>query len=156
MCVLSHFSRVQLFATLWTVAHQTPLSMGFSRQEYWSGLPGPPPGIISDPGISNLQLPCCRWILYHWGTGEAPKICPWSWFYTPVWILDQINKTFCFQKFFFIKTLLKTWQFWFCRNIILPIWAHWNRLQKPILSKLIFFHLFLRDDICKCSVNIHL
>ena len=38
-CVLSHFSHVQLFAILWTVANQTPLSMGFFRQEHWSGLP---------------------------------------------------------------------------------------------------------------------
>ena len=44
-------SRVQLFATPWTVAHQAPLSMGFSRQEYWSGLPFPSPGDLSDPGI---------------------------------------------------------------------------------------------------------
>ena len=42
-------SRVQLFAT-WTVASQAPLSMGFSRQEYWSGLPCPPPGDLPDPG----------------------------------------------------------------------------------------------------------
>ena len=41
MCMLSHFSHVQLFATLWTIAHQVPLSMGFFRQEYWSGLPYP-------------------------------------------------------------------------------------------------------------------
>ena len=41
---LSRFSRVRLFATLWTVARQAPLSMGFSRQEYWSGLPCPPLG----------------------------------------------------------------------------------------------------------------
>ena len=39
---------VQLFATLWTIAHQTPLSMGFSRQEYWSGLPFSPPGDLPD------------------------------------------------------------------------------------------------------------
>ena len=44
-------SRVRLFATLWTVAHQAPLSMGFSRQEYWSGLPFPSPGDLPDPGI---------------------------------------------------------------------------------------------------------
>ena len=44
-------SRVRLFATPWTVAHQAPLSMGFSRQEYWSGLPFPSPGDIPDPGI---------------------------------------------------------------------------------------------------------
>ena len=50
-CALSHFSCVQLFATLWTVACQTPLSMGFSRQESWSGLPCPPPGNLPHPGI---------------------------------------------------------------------------------------------------------
>ena len=44
-------SRVQLSVTPWTVAHQAPLSMGFSRQEYWSGLPFPSPGDLSDPGI---------------------------------------------------------------------------------------------------------
>ena len=44
-------SRVRLFATLWTVAHYAPLSMGFSRQEYWSGLPFPSPGDLPDPGI---------------------------------------------------------------------------------------------------------
>ena len=45
------FSCVRLFATPWTVALQTPPSMGFSRQEYWSGLPFPSPGDLPDPGI---------------------------------------------------------------------------------------------------------
>ena len=44
-------SRVQLFTILWTVAYQAPLSMGFSQQEYWSGLPFPSPGDIPNPGI---------------------------------------------------------------------------------------------------------
>ena len=44
-------SHVQLFATLWTVAYHAPLSMGFSRQEYWSGWPFPSPGDHPDPGI---------------------------------------------------------------------------------------------------------
>ena len=44
-------SRVRLFVTPWTVAHQAPLPMGFSRQEYWSGLPFPSPGDLPDPGI---------------------------------------------------------------------------------------------------------
>ena len=44
-------SRVQLFAILWTVAHQALPSMGFSRQEYWNGLPFPSPGDLPDPGI---------------------------------------------------------------------------------------------------------
>ena len=44
-------SRVRLFATPWTIAKQVPLSMGFSRQEHWRGLPFPPPGDLPDPGI---------------------------------------------------------------------------------------------------------
>ena len=51
MCVLCRFSRVQLFATPWTVARQAPLSMGFPRQEYWSGVAVSPPGDLPDPGI---------------------------------------------------------------------------------------------------------
>ena len=50
-CVLTCFSRVQVFATLGTVACQAPLSMGFSRQEYWSGLPCPLLGDLPNPGI---------------------------------------------------------------------------------------------------------
>ena len=51
-CMLSRFSRVRLFATPWTVACQAPLSMEFSRQEYWSGLPFPSPGDLPDIGIA--------------------------------------------------------------------------------------------------------
>ena len=49
-------SRVQLFVTLWSVACQAPLSMGFSRQEHWSGLPLPSPGDLPDPGIEPVFL----------------------------------------------------------------------------------------------------
>ena len=55
LCVLSPFSRVQLFATLWTAACQASLSMGFSRQEYWSGLPCLPPD-LPDLGIKPASL----------------------------------------------------------------------------------------------------
>ena len=55
MCGLSHFSCVRLFATPWTVACQAPLSMGFSRQEYWSGLPCSPQGDILDPGVEPVS-----------------------------------------------------------------------------------------------------
>ena len=73
MCVLGCFSPVRLFATLWTVAYQAPLSTGFSRQEYWSGLPFTPPGVLPDSGIEPTyptapavqanSLP-----LSHWGS----------------------------------------------------------------------------------------
>ena len=52
-------SRVRLFETLWTVAYQGPLSMGFSRQEYWSRLPFPSPGDLPNPGI-ELRSPALQ------------------------------------------------------------------------------------------------
>ena len=55
--MLSHSSCVQLFVTLWTVAHQAPLPIGFSREACWSGLPGPPPGDLPNPGIQPASLP---------------------------------------------------------------------------------------------------
>ena len=57
VCMLSHFSRALLFATLWTAAGQAPLSLAFSRQEYWSGLPCPSPGNLLDPGIKPASPP---------------------------------------------------------------------------------------------------
>ena len=74
MCMLSHFSCVWLFATLWTVAHQAPPSMGFSKQEYWSGLLCPPPGDLPDPGIepSSPTLQADSLPLSHW---ESPWAC---------------------------------------------------------------------------------
>ena len=56
MCLLSRFSHVQLFAILWTVAHQALLSMGFSRQEYWSGLLFPSPENLPGSGIEPTSL----------------------------------------------------------------------------------------------------
>ena len=63
MYVLSCFSHVQLFVTLWTIAHQVPLSMGFSRQEYWSGLLCPPPGDLPNPGTEFFCIGTS--VLYH-------------------------------------------------------------------------------------------
>ena len=54
-CMPSRFSSIQLFVTTWTVVRQVPLSMGFSRQEYWSGLPCSPPGNLPDPGVKPMS-----------------------------------------------------------------------------------------------------
>ena len=56
MCTLSCFSCGQLITILWTIARQAPLLMGFSRKEYWSELPCPPPGDLPDPGIKPTSL----------------------------------------------------------------------------------------------------
>ena len=69
--VLSHFGRAQLFATPWTMAHQAPLSVGFSRQEYWSGLPHPPPEDLPNQGLN----PCLLHLL-HWQAGSLPLAPP--------------------------------------------------------------------------------
>ena len=53
--MISHFSQVQHFVIIWTVACQAPLSMGFSRQEYWSGLPCFPPGGLPDSGMEPVS-----------------------------------------------------------------------------------------------------
>ena len=71
VCVLRCFSRVHLFVTLWTAARQAPLPMGFSRQEYWSGLACPPPGDLSNPGIepkcaASPALQAESLLLSHW------------------------------------------------------------------------------------------
>ena len=68
--MLSHFSCVLLFVTLWTAVHQACLSMGFSRQEYWSGLPCPPELFLTQS--SNLRLLC----LLHWQVGSLPLGTP--------------------------------------------------------------------------------
>ena len=73
--VLSHFSHVQLFVTLWTVSRQAPLTMGLSRQEYWSGLPCPPPGDLLDPGIQPESPGEGRQALHHWATSEVIYCC---------------------------------------------------------------------------------
>ena len=90
-CVLSHFSCIQLFATLWTVT-LAPLFMGFFRQEYWSRLLSPPPGDLPDPGIEpasfmssalagRLLSASATWEVWNislWTTREAPKVLIWG------------------------------------------------------------------------------
>ena len=61
-------SHVWLFVTPWTAAYQALLSMGFSRQEYWSGLPFPPPGDLPDPGVKPMSC------LLYWQAGSLPLV----------------------------------------------------------------------------------
>ena len=74
----------------WTVTHQTPLSLKFSRQEYWNGLPCPSPGDLPDPHL--LWLLHCKQILYHWATREAPKRMFKKHFFSP--LISKIDLLF--------------------------------------------------------------
>ena len=84
VCMLSCFSHVQLFVTIWTIAHQAPLSMGFSKQEYCSGLPCPPPGGSSYLGIkpASLMFPALGegWSLNVCGCSDwcISVVLPWT------------------------------------------------------------------------------
>ena len=98
-CMLSCFSRVQFLATPWTIAHQAPLSLGFSRQEYWSGLPCPPLGDLPNPGIKPTSpalqadsLPLChqespsgQWWAPHGGEAHLVEHCQACT--SPLWAL---------------------------------------------------------------------
>ena len=77
-------SHVQLSVTPWTVAHQAPLSMGFSRQEYWVGCHAPLQEIFPTQGSNPCLLPC-GWILYHWAAGEAHLDIQIDWFWGTGW-----------------------------------------------------------------------
>ena len=76
-------SRVRLFATLWTGAHQAPQSIGFSRQEYWIGRPYPPPRDLPHPEIQPMSLVSfiSRQILYHWHLLGSPFHVLSRWFF---------------------------------------------------------------------------
>ena len=82
-CVLSHFSRVWLFAKPWTIAHLAALCMGCSRQEYWSGLPWQ--GIFPYQGLNH-----CLLCLLHWLMSSLPLM-------PPVWICYNIASVLCFR-----------------------------------------------------------
>ena len=92
-CVVSR--SVRLFATSWTVAHQAPLSLGFSRQEYCSGLPCPPPGDLSELGIEPVSLMSCigRKILYiSYYVGSPKHTCRYSYTYIKTLWYEKCNE----------------------------------------------------------------
>ena len=70
-CMLSHFSHARPFETPWTVAQQAPLSIGFSRQEYWSGLPCPPSG-----DLQTRNLTCVSYVYMYRQAGSLPLVPP--------------------------------------------------------------------------------
>ena len=108
-CMISHFSCVLLFVTPWTVACQAPLSMAFSRQEYWSGLPCPPPGDLLYPGIES-KTPSLQVDSYHLSHKGSPRILEWvAYPYSrgPSWPRNQTRVSCIAGRFF---TSWATWE----------------------------------------------
>ena len=109
-CLLSRFSHVWFFSTQWTVAHKAPLSMEFSRQEYWNGLPCPPPGDLPYQGVEprspSLQADCLPAelpgkpsynSLQNWKFKRLKKLMTclfWLWFYLVHFCQNFIGKIF--------------------------------------------------------------
>ena len=76
VCVLSRFSHIGFFATLWAVTCQTPLSMGFSRQESWNRLPCPPPESGIKPGSPSPALADWIFTMGHREAHDVQTTCP--------------------------------------------------------------------------------
>ena len=114
---------------LWPHACQAPLSTGFPRQEDWSGLPFPPPGDLSDPGIEPAS-PECRQILYHRATRESQIVTCLSvvcWkdypFFDEVpWYLCQRSADYKYLGLFWRHSVL------FCWSLCLPLWQYYISL----------------------------
>ena len=119
--VCCRFSCVWFFANLWTVAHQAPLSMGFSRQEYWSGLPFPLPGDLPNPGLNPglLYLP-------HWQAGSLPLVPPGKPYKCGQNITSIYSKHF-FRIFYYI---IASQLFWFRSQKICLVFHIKNSFSK--------------------------
>ena len=138
-CMLSHFSRVQLFAMLKS-AHQAPMTMGFSRQEYWNGLPCPPPGDLPKPGTDSNLL-----CLLHWQAGSCIYIC------TLGNNLERIGKR------------LRNWEGWLSLRVKLGGWTRITScfcyffcfFNHQYMSGFLFFVFFMKKNVInrKCRWN---
>ena len=122
VCILSHFSHVRFFATPWTVACQAPLSTGFSRQEYWSGKPLPPPGDLPDLGIESRSPAMQADPLLSESPGEAQLDK----------IIDDISNEKCFclvsqgGKQITVISLTLLWNADICWKADVPRLVAWN------------------------------
>ena len=145
--MLSHFGHVWLFVTLWTVARQAPLYMGFSRQECCSGLPFPPPGDLPNPGVKLVSLTSPALADGFFTTNaiwEAPKDTQ-----APFLLSGFLNSSpTCFSSclsqpavMFSGSALLSLCQWWKCRGTPAPIskqlWlqAPWLHLPPALVEK---------------------
>ena len=130
---MKSLSRVQLFATPWTVAYQAPPSMGFSRQEYWSGLPFPSPGDLPDPGIKPGSPAFQADALPSEPPGNQDK---------PRYLIKKqryhfADKDLCSQSYYFSSSHVQIWEFDHKEGWVLKNWCFWTVvLEKTLESPL--------------------
>ena len=120
--MLSHFSRVWLFAVPWTVAHQAPLSMGFSRQEYWSALPFPFPGNLSNPGIEPTFLMSPALAGEFFTTNTTWGALQWMWGISKLELLADS----CLPE--------TSWHYGYLNQTAVCLWRIWCRAGNSIFT----------------------
>ena len=132
VCMLSHFSCVWLFTTLWTVARQAPLSMGFSRQEYWSGLPCPFSENLPNPGIepASFMSPALTGRFFN-------TTATWGAHWTPLYLIPHTTRIKDIYMILYIT--MNSWKW------------HQKHKQQKELDKLNFkiLHFCALKDIIK-------
>ena len=109
-------SRVWLFVTPWTVAHQAPLSLGFSTQEYWSGLPFPPPGDLSDTEVEPASPALAPWFFTTESPGK-PLHVPWGY-------QNRNSKIILKKGYVFTSPHGSKEEYLFNLNLILTLWLN--------------------------------
>ena len=126
LLLLFNHSHVWLFATPWTIAHQAPLSMEFSIQEYWSGLPCFPPGDLPNPGIETTPpaSPALAGRFFiHWAISSVQSLSRVRLFATP-WIAAcqaslSITNSWSLPKLMYIKSVMPSSHFILCHPLLL-------------------------------------
>ena len=126
-------SYVQLFVISWTVAHQAPLSLEFSRQEYWSGLPFPSPGDLLTQG-SNPGLLHCWQVLHHLSYQGSPKIQIFALVFYPLFFIllilqSQEEVSILYAQNSVSWALSVCWCQKLLNKHILLIWKSWMHVR---------------------------
>ena len=140
-CMLSCFSHVRLFVTLWAVAHQAPLSMRFSRQEYWSGLSCPTPGDLLSPGIEASFLRSLHWQAGFLAQKEQVVECL-AWDNIPNFKNLKFTNQYCVCMWWPKTKNIKMWNGKIYSN------SKWLRLEEGVESQM--QEVYKRSPKCNC------
>ena len=136
-CMLSRFTCVWFFVTLWIVDHKAPLSMGFSRQEYWSGWPCSPARNFPEPGIepTSLVAPADFLPLSYWGSPSQTSLVTQTNLENILKSRDittcQYSQTFCFSGSHVWMWELVYKEVWGLKNWCFELWCYRRLLRVP-------------------------
>ena len=157
-CMLSLFCCFRLCATLCTVAHQAPLSMGFSRQQYWSGLPCSPPGNLPDPRIGPVYpaWQAFSLLLSHHGSPLSNPLISPSWSADPEHArpvsLCTISPALCLLPISTATALVQVLTIFHCRKVTLCVQSPTGNPSPTLLLLGVVIYLFNPHWVSNCQV----